>query len=240
MNRSDENVVDPSSVIDGYSIKLVQELNRLVCDYGIGDPQAAVRRYQIEEPSRVCVSATLTPHIGLLVSRQPGHVDLRNCLVHQFGPSFVIWENGITVAEVRALMAGLYVMFVVFGPNIEQGLGYLEPGDNQAECRYSVDEHFKLCGQLSVPVMNILTAEDLLAQFDRPEELQVFDSLMGRGVIRKCDLQFAEEREWLMTEVLSSLGISADEQRRLPPDQLEKVFRLINAQLDAVYEQKKS
>ncbi len=239
MNREEIGFQELPEWLEDFSLELVQELNRLVRAFGVDDPQVSVRRYRIEEPQRVSVSVALTPHSALMISNRPGIVNMHISYVRRFGAdgnSYVVWERGITVEAVRVMVSELRALRGVFGPSVEQALGELENGDNQADCKHLIDETFRERGYIARPLVG--TAEDLLATYDRPDELMVFEALIGHGVIRRRDEEFCREREMMVGLMLESVGITAETALRLAPGELQRVYAIVGHELNAVFDQK--
>jgi hypothetical protein len=234
--------VDPADLPDwltGFSVALVKELDDLVRAFGVDDPAAKVRRAELPGPPRVCVSSALTDYRAVLIGDQPGIADLSRSFVCRFGrgESYVIWQRGVTVESVRALIGQLRLVSRAFGADsIEGVLGTMAEDDNRAACRYSVDEHFRVRGQLSIPLQGTDGIERLAAGFDRPDEVAVAETLLGHGICRKSDLPFVQERERVVRLLLAQYGITTPEQvRNLAPGELEKVYAIVGAELDKVF-----
>jgi len=240
LNSNEIGYDDPPEWLSGFSVELVKKLDDLVRAYGVDDPATAVRRATLKNRRGVCVAAALSQHRAVMIGDQPGCVDVNRSYIRRFdgGGSYVVWQRGVTVEDVQELIDQLSILSQAFGPSVEQALGEMEPGDNQSECIFEVDVLFKSRRHLAIPFSGTDTVEEFAARFDRPEELAVVETMLGRGVCRKSDEAYMLQREEVVAIVLGEHGVTPDMVHRLAPGELAKVYRVVDMELDLVFDQK--
>ncbi|MBU0625403.1 hypothetical protein KKF05_03600 [Patescibacteria group bacterium] len=240
MNKDDNFGYDnPPDWLPDFSLDLVAELDALVRAFGVDDPKISVRRIKFDGPLEIYVSVALTKHRAVLISDQPGCADVHRSYIRRFdgGMSYVIWQQGVTVEGVRQLINKLRSISTMFGAaDIDQVLGERQPGDNEAKGDYSVDRHFRVFGQLTIPLFSTTSLEQLVAMFDRPEEVAIIETLRGRGLCRKSDLPYMLARERLVKLLLAEYNIIPDQVDQLAPGELDKVYAAVEGELKKIFD----
>jgi hypothetical protein len=227
---------DPPDWLPDFSLELVRQVDALVRAFGTGDTQGKVRRFALLDPPAVYISVALTKYRAVMIGDQPGCIDINKAYFRRFdgGASYVLWQRGITVADVRRLLDKLRLLGAAFDINdISEVLDETQ-GDNQIACRYSVDRHFTTPHQLSIPLLKHVSIEQLVDMFDRPEEVVAVRTLLGQGICRKSDLSFMLERESLVEKILLSDGIKPDEVDKLLPSVLVEIYLIATGLLEKV------
>ncbi|KPJ86046.1 hypothetical protein AMJ57_00595 [Parcubacteria bacterium SG8_24] len=185
-------VVPPA--LSGLDSDGLANLYDLVIKFGTDIPGVAQRRLCHPTAGSPCVRATSGKRHDIIVSRRPDGVRFEDAwVVHllDLSGSFVAWQRGVALDEVRSLIDETDALMARNGHVHPRTRERLRVGNGEVGIRrkHAVDEVFNERG-LIIPPFPGMDVEALRQMFDRPEEVATLRGTTRSGLVRRRDVFF--------------------------------------------------
>ena len=181
---------------------IICNLHTAVVEHGISAGPASLRLRTKEPDLSVLAAKNYGDRMMVLTARgstNEGMFLLKLVEAPGFETAVVLWDKRITVEQVLHVIEHASEIRKAMDASLAAG---------EVE-KMSVDEAFSAPGTC-FPILPGQSPEDLLQEFDRPDELQLVEEYGIQSIVRKSDLPYLQQRLRAAEQVLAEEGISLD------------------------------